>query len=217
MKLRTELLLYTMLLAALNVALAFGCIGLFVRMGPAIARIMQANVLSMDAAERIVFEFAANGASFAPEPRLRVAAEMEKIGTNITEKGEAEVFGLIRASMELAMEGDPQARAAALGQLRRLIAINREAMTAVDLEARRLGSAGAWAAVFVGSISFALGLLIVAQLRRRLLRPVLEIHDVLAAAHNGDRFRRCKLLDAPIEIRKAAESVNRLLDERPVY
>lgn len=113
--------------------------------------------------------------------------------------------------------GDPQARAAALGHLRSLIAINREVMTAVDLEARRLGSAGAWAAVFVGSIPFALGLLIVAQLRKRLLRPVLEIHDVLAAVHNGDRFRRCKLLDAPIEIRKAAESVNRLLDERPVH
>jgi methyl-accepting chemotaxis protein len=203
-----------MLLAALNVALAFGCIGLFARMGPVIARILQANVVSMDAAERIAFEFASNAGSFTEESRRRVVADLEVIGANITEKGEAEIFGQLRASTKTALDGDLQARAFALGQLRSLIAVNREAMTAVDLEARRLGAAGAWAAVFVGAVSFALSLLIIVQLRRRLLGPLLELHDVLVAAQNGDRFRRCKILEAPVEVQKAAQVVNRLLDER---
>ncbi|MBA3974969.1 MAG: hypothetical protein C0504_12230 [Candidatus Solibacter sp.] len=214
MRLRTELLLYTMLLASLNVALAFGCIGLFVRMGPVIARILQANVVSMDAAERITFEFATNAVTFTDESRRRVASELEVIGANITEKGEAEIFRQLRTSTKSALDGDPQARAAAISQLRSLIAVNREAMTAVDLEARRLGSAGAWAAVFVGAVSFALSLLIIVQLRRRLLRPLLELHDVLVAAQNGDRFRRCRMMEAPVEVKKATHAVNRLLDER---
>jgi hypothetical protein len=37
---------------------------------------------------------------------------------------------------------------------------------------------------------------------------------VLAAARAGDRYRRCRSAGAPIELKQAAEAVNRLLDER---
>jgi methyl-accepting chemotaxis protein len=113
-----------------------------------------------------------------------------------------------------AAQGDAEARAAVIEDVRRLIAINREAMTAVDEEARRLGAGGAWAAVFVGALSFGLSLVVIVLLRRRLLEPLLELHAVLSAARGGDRFRRCRAFDAAIEVKQAAQSVNALLDER---
>jgi methyl-accepting chemotaxis protein len=214
MKLRTELLVYTALLAGLNLLLAFGAIGLFVRMGPAIERILRENVASIDAAEEILIEFAAASGGMTPEGRKRVEAALGTIRTNVTEAGESPVIARIEQRFDGAAQGDAEARAAVIEDVRRLIAINREAMTAVDEEARRLGAGGAWAAVFVGALSFGLSLVVIVLLRRRLLEPLLELHAVLSAARGGDRFRRCRAFDAAIEVKQAAQSVNALLDER---
>jgi methyl-accepting chemotaxis protein len=214
MKLRTELLVYTALLAGLNLLLAFGAIGLFVRMGPAIERILRENVASIDAAEEILIEFATASGGMTPEGRGRVETALKTIRTNVTEADESPVITRIEQRLDGAARGDAEARTAVIEDLRRLIAINRKAMTAVDEEARRLGAGGAWAAVFVGALSFGLSLLVIVLLRRRLLEPLLELHAVLAAARGGDRFRRCRAFDAAIEVKQAAQSVNTLLDER---
>lgn len=214
MKLRTELLVYTALLAGLNLLLAFGAIGLFVRMGPAIERILRENVASIDAAEEILIEFATASGGMTPEGRGRVETALKTIRTNVTEADESPVIARIEQRLDGAARGDAEARTAVIEDLRRLIAINRKAMTAVDEEARRLGAGGAWAAVFVGALSFGLSLLVIVLLRRRLLEPLLELHAVLAAARGGDRFRRCRAFDAAIEVKQAAQSVNTLLDER---
>lgn len=214
MKLRTEVLVYTALLAGLNLLLAFGAIGLFVRMGPAIERILRENVASIDAAEEILIEFATASGGMTPEGRGRVETALKTIRTNVTEADESPVIARIEQRLDGAARGDAEARTAVIEDLRRLIAINRKAMTAVDEEARRLGAGGAWAAVFVGALSFGLSLLVIVLLRRRLLEPLLELHAVLAAARGGDRFRRCRAFDAAIEVKQAAQSVNTLLDER---
>ena len=214
MKLRTELLVYTALLAGLNLVLAFGAIGLFVRMGPAIDRILRENVASIDAAESILIEFAAASGGIAPEGRGRVDAALESIRTNVTEAEESPVIARIEQRLNGAAQGDAEARSAVIEDLRMLIAINRKAMTAVDQEARRLGAGGAWGAVFVGTLSFGLSLLVIVLLRRRLLEPLLELHAVLSAARAGDRFRRCRAFDAANEVKQVAQSVNTLLDER---
>jgi methyl-accepting chemotaxis protein len=214
MKLRTELLVYALLLAGLNLVLAFGAIGLFVRMGPAIDRILRENVASIDAAEKILIEFAAASGGIAPEGRGRVDAALATIRTNVTEAEESAVIERIDMRLDGAAQGDAEVRGALIEDLRLLIAINRKAMTAVDQEARRLGAGGAWGAVFVGALSFGLSLLVIVLLRRRLLEPLLELHAVLSAARGGDRFRRCRAFDAAIEVKQAAQSVNTLLDER---
>lgn len=213
MRLRTELLLYTALLAALNLMLAFGAIGLFARMGPAIERILEENVVSIVAAEEILAELAGAPGELAPEAAGRIAAAVDRAEANVTEPQEVPVIKAMRRELQAA-QSDPAARAGLVAQTRALIVINRAAMAGVDREARRLGVAGAWAAVFVGSLTFALSLLIAVQLRRRLLAPLLELHDVLAAARQGDRFRRCRAQEAPLELRQAAQAVNVLLDER---
>ncbi|MCL4795979.1 MAG: hypothetical protein KJZ84_15570 [Bryobacteraceae bacterium] len=214
MRLRTELLFYTLLLASLNLLLAFGAIGLFARMGPAIERILEENVLSIDAAEEILAEFAAAPAELPPEAQKRVSEALERARANITEAEEIPLLNQIQTHLPAAGAGDSAARAAVLDGLRRLIAANRQAMTKVDFEARRLGTAGAWAAVFIGGSTFGLSLVVIVLLRRRILEPVLEIHSVLNAARRGDRFRRCRSVAAAVEVRQATEALNALLDER---
>ncbi len=214
MKLRTELLFYAFLLAGLNLVLAFGAIGLFVRMGPAIEQILRENVASIDAAELILIEFAAAPGGLEPEGRERVVAALETIRTNVTEAEESPVIVRIEEQLNGAAQGDAEARTALIHDVGMLIAINRKSMTAVDEEARRLGAGGAWGAVFVGALSFGLSLLVIVLLRRRLLEPLLELHAVLSAARGGDRFRRCRAFDAAIEVKQVAQSVNTLLDER---
>lgn len=214
MKLRTELLLYTAMLALLNVMLAFGAIGLFMRMGPAIERILDENVASITAAEEVLAEFAVAPAELDATARARVHAAIERAAANVTEAEETAVIDAMRSQFDAAASGAGEARAELIRQTRALIGINRHAMTAVDNEARRLGAAGAWAAVFIGSLTFALSLLIVAQLRLRLVDPLLELHAVLTAARLGDRFRRCRAHVAPVELKQAAQALNTLLDER---
>ena len=214
MKLRTELVLYTLLLASLNLLLSFGVIGLFARMGPAIEQILRENVASIDAAQSILAELAQAPGALSEDARGRTSAALQTIRANITEAEETPIINRLAFTLPNAALGDPAARLLTVEALRELIRINRDAMVAVDLRARRLGSAGAWAAVFIGTLSFALSLLILSLLRRRLVEPLLELHAVLSAARAGDRFRRCRPFDAPLELKQAAHSVNLLLDER---
>jgi len=214
MKLRTELLFYTIGLAALNLLLAFGVIGLFTRMGPAIERILNENVVSIEAAEQMLAAFAAHPGELPAEARTRVNKALEAARANVTEAEERPVLDRLERNIGAALDGEAEARQVVLADLGALIDINREAMTVVDLEARRLGSAGAWAAVFIGALSFGFSLLVVSLLRRRLLEPLLEIHETLRAAQQGDRFRRCRGFDAAVELKQAGQALNVLLDER---
>lgn len=214
MKLRTELLFYTIGLAALNLLLAFGVIGLFTRMGPAIERILNENMASIEAAEQMLAVFAAHPGELPAEARTRVNKALEAARANVTEAEERPVLDRLERNIGAALDGEAEARQVVLADLGALIDINREAMTVVDLEARRLGSAGAWAAVFIGALSFGFSLLVVSLLRRRLLEPLLEIHETLRAAQRGDRFRRCRGFDAAVELKQAGQALNVLLDER---
>jgi nitrate/nitrite-specific signal transduction histidine kinase len=99
--------------------------------------------------------------------------------------------------------------------LERLVEVNRNAMAAVDERAKRLGSAGAWSAVFIGALTFLLSLIVLARLERRFVQPLLELHEVLNATRQGHLLRRCRSnVDAPREVLNLTQTINRLLDER---
>lgn len=212
---RRELLLTIGALVLINLVLAFGAIGLFVRMGPAIERILQENVYSIVAAEEMLAELAQAGSEpLSPEARARVQHALGNAKRNVTEEEERPVVAAIERAMPSAMEGEPEGRRLAVGSVRQLIQINRDAMRNVDREARRLGAAGAWAAVFVGFLSFLLSVFVIVRLQKRFVRPLVELHQVLEGAREGDRLRRCRLTDAPTEVIQVTQAVNRLLDER---
>jgi uncharacterized membrane protein len=215
MELRRELLLTIGALVLLNLFLAFGAIGLFVRMGPAIERILQENVYSIVAAEGMLAELAeAGGEPLTPEAQARVRRALDNTKQNVTEEEERPILATLDRALPSAMEGEPEGRRQAVGAVRQLIQINRDAMRKVDEEAQRLGSAGAWTAVFVGFLSFLLSVFVVVRLQKRFVRPLVDLHQVLEGAREGNRLRRCRLPDAPREVIQVTQAVNRLLDER---
>lgn len=215
MELQRELLFTVGALVLLNILLAFGAIGLFVRMGPAIERILQENVYSIGAAEQILVELAESGdTAVSAERRRRIEDALQRAKNNITEAEEAPVLHAIEQRLRAVIAGERDAKVEAVREIWRLITINRNVVEKVGAEAQRLGVAGAWAAVFVGFLSFAVSLLVLNRLRRRFVVPLLELHEVFEAVHRGERYRRGRMRDAPGEVMQVIQSVNMLLDER---
>jgi len=215
MELRRELVFGIGALILLNLALAFGSVGLLARMGPAIARILDENVTSIMAAEEVLAAVATSaGDPVSATDRQSVAEALDRAQRNVTEEEERPVLLRLTGELDAALEGNRDVRPAVVEDLRELIRINRAAMSRVDAEARRLGTAGAWAVALLGFLSFLLSLLGVSLLNRRILRPLEDLHAVLEAMRRGDLLRRCHPGEAPIEVRQVARGVNRLLDER---
>lgn len=217
MNLRRELLFAVGVLVVLNLAFAFGAIGLFMRMGPAIERILQENVYTIVAAEEMLSELAmANEPGPLSDVRKETISQaLAKAEQNVTEGEERPVLDALRKTWVEVAKGDGDARAVFVAHLQSLILINRDAMVRVDDSAKRLGKAGAWSAVFIGFSTFLLSLFVLARLQRRFVRPLLELHEVLREAEEGKRLRRCQsVVDAPREVLHVTQAINRLLDER---
>jgi len=215
MGLRRELLIAVGTLALLNLLLAFGAMGLFLRMSPAIGRILEENDFSIEATEDALAVLASTGGGEVPgEGRDRIRAALARARSNLTEPEEVDVLASMDRRLDAALEGDAEARADFVRGCESLLDINRSAMERVAREAQRLGRAGAWAAAFIGILASALCLLLARRLRIRVVAPVREIHEALKVHGEGEAFRRCLVLDAPTEIRRVAGAVNRLLDAR---
>lgn len=215
MELRRELVLSFIALMVLNLILAFGTIALLARMGPAIEHILEANDFSIGAAENMLTEFAhAGDQPLSAAAQSQVQGALEAAQKNVTEPEELPILEELRRRIPAASQGAGSERQQAITTARELIAVNRRAMHRVDEEAQRLGIAGAWSAVFLGFLSFLLSLLMLFRLQRRLVNPVLDLHQVLLDHRAGERMRRCQPPDAPREVIQVIESVHRLLDER---
>lgn len=215
MELGRELLLGVALLVAFNLLLAFGSIGLLVRMGPAIDQILKENVYSVVAIEELLIEFVdAEDYPLSEVSRERIRAALSRAGANVTEAEERPVLRLLERNLDAAMTGDLRARRQVADAIRDLSEINRRAMHDADDKAQRLGTAGAWAAVFIGVASLIMSILIIVRMQRRFVSPLIELHAVLEGVQEGNALRRCGPIDAPREIVQVAASVNRLLDER---
>ena len=184
MQLRRNLHLGVALLAAMNLMLAFSAIALFMRMGPAIERILEDNVQSLSAAETMLAIVADPGA--ARDPHRLFAASLLVAQGNVTEDAEKPQLAVIDAHWADALTGRDPARRDVLSALTELADINREAMFAADRRAQALGMAGAWVAVFLGLLSFGTALFVVTRLRDRVLDPLDEVRKTLVAARTGD-------------------------------
>jgi nitrogen fixation/metabolism regulation signal transduction histidine kinase len=193
---------------------AFGAIGLLSRMTPAIAEILDENEYTIEAAYQMLLVLARR--AFDPDgPALRQEFHeaLERAKSNITEPGEPEVLAQLEGLSAAALQGDPEAYRATVDGIRRLVEINRQAMKQAESEARRLGKAGAWAAVILALAAIAASILVSRRLAGRLLDPVGELYEVTEAARRGDRFRRCRRLGSTPEMGRLLESVNLLLDQ----
>lgn len=215
MNVRRELVFGIGALMALNLLLAFGAIGLFGRMGPVIARILQENVYSIAAAEDVLAIIGRLGGQVPTDAERRLLeAAVQRAERNITDERERPILTAIRADIVSLTARRPDAVEALVTDVMSLIEVNRHAMEAVDRHAQRLGQGGAWAAVFIGALSFALSLVVLARLRKRVLVPLVELYDTLDEAKRGNPFRRCRPCEAPLELERVLALTNGLLDER---
>ncbi|HSR52320.1 MAG TPA: hypothetical protein VLV83_15950 [Acidobacteriota bacterium] len=212
MELRRDFILTVGVLLAFNILLSLGAIGLFSRMGPAIERILQENVYSIEACEEMLSVLASHQGAVPQPDRNGFRQALRRARQNITESEETPILDAIESRAAAALGGNPQSTRLLVADVRRLIRINRQAMESVDQEARRLGTAGAWSAVFIALLSFAGSMALVRRLSRRVLTPLLELHNTLESVRQGDPYRRCHFSDVPSELRTALKDVNRLLD-----
>ena len=198
----------------LNLLLAWGAIAVFVRMSPAIANILERNERSLEACEQMLWCLAKlrTAPDEAETLRTEFAQALLRAEGNITEDGEATALESIAAVEEQAFNGDDTSQLAAITAIRELSSINRNAMRSGDKRARQLGNAGAWGVVFMAIGSFAAGLLFLRAIRMQVVTPLLEIHDVLVARRNHDRFRRCTNTANSADVQAIYDTLNELLD-----
>jgi methyl-accepting chemotaxis protein len=200
-------------LAALVVLLAFGAVGLLARMGPAIDHILLDNVASIVAAQDMVALLAeAQGRPLSEPKLLEFSRAFDAALNNVTEPGETALLDVVQQKLSGATSGNREDVKRTVQALHALMDLNRSAMVRADAEAQRLGVAGRWSAVVVALAALAFAMFALRRLQRRFVAPMDELHDVLLACRKGDAHRRCRLREAPEEMRRTFDEVNRLLD-----
>lgn len=215
MQIRQQFRFSLTILVLFQLITAFGAIGLLSRMTPAIADILDENEFTIEEAHRMLLVLARR--AYEPDrPQLEQEFQqaLSRAYENVTEPGEPEALDKLKQYGSAAIAGDTAALRETVDGIRRVVTINREAMLRADHEARRLGTAGAWAAVFLALAALAATVLVGRRLAGRVIDPVTEIYEVTEAARSGDLYRRCRRMDAAPEIARLMESVNMLLDDR---
>ncbi|MDD3588637.1 MAG: hypothetical protein PHQ75_15750 [Thermoguttaceae bacterium] len=203
-------------LVGLNLLMAFVSIWVFVRMAPAVEKIINRNTKSIDAGQAMLSCLAEPaGNSDAHKQRLRSFEEaLHSAGDNVTEEFEGDAVHDIAQSYSAALAGNQEELRKTIDAITKLNQINRDAVQQADRNASRLGIGGAWVVVFMASFVFFAGLMYIRFLTRSLVEPLEELHSVLQTRGKGDPFRRCCGANLPDEITDVYRFVNELLDHR---
>jgi hypothetical protein len=208
MRLATEVRWGVGALLALQLVTAAAAVGLLSRVAPATERVLRENDVSLQAAERALALLADPG----PDARSGYRSALGVARGNITEEAERPVIQRLEELEAAAFL--PTGRSEAVAAWGQLTEINRAAMRASNADAQAIGYSGAWGAVLLGGLGFALGLFLTFRLIRRIAVPITELDDTVSAARRGDPHRRCAALDGPDEVKRLAVHVNGLLDDR---
>jgi hypothetical protein len=202
------------LLIGLNLLMAFGAIGVFVRMSPAISVIIDQNGKSLEACEDMLTGLALISADTEENKVLEKAFvdALTRAQNNITETEEPDVLKLIALNYSGAFAGQIDARRHTVTAISRLGKINRDAMVKADLRARQFGHAGAWGIVFMAAAVFFAGMVFKRSLSNHVIAPLEEIYAVISAQRRGDTMRRCTGSDLPRDIRIVFGALDEFLD-----
>jgi nitrate/nitrite-specific signal transduction histidine kinase len=215
MESRRELFVGIGSMVGMNVLVAFGAVALLTRMTPAIAHILEDNVESMRAADQVLAVLAVETDSHpSDQAQQRVQSAISRLRENVTEQSEITTVASIERRWRSVLDAQPGARAALVTEVLELVATNRRAMQQADAEAKRLGTAGAWATASLGIVALFMSVVILRRLSRRVLNPLAELFQTLKSAEGGDPFRRCTPVDCTSELQQVMHAVNALLDTR---
>ena len=214
MKLLNSVRIGIWLLIFLNLFMGFGAIWFFLRMAPAIDNIIKKNTNTLVLCEKMltcVAQMSDNSLDIGKSKEDFVVA-LKQAERNITEEGEPRAIAEITSNYSSAFAGDSRALSRTLNAIITLSAINKKAMEKEDHKARKLGSAGAWGVVFMATAVFIVTILLFRGIRRNLIYPIEEIHDVIVANLKGDSLRRCFGAGVSRDVKVLYAEINEVLD-----
>ena len=200
------------LLVGIQLLTSLGAIILLERMNPAIERIFLQNAEHLEALEQMALALAGPPGDPASRERFFRALARAKLDPATDEA--RPLLAELDGAASSALAGDTRARHTTQEVLRKLGAENRRAMDRADTNARRIGTAGAWAAAFLGLGGLLASALTVRRLERRVLGPIEEITRVVAAHRAGEQHRRCTTTAAQGELGLVVLTLNELFDLR---
>ncbi len=214
MRLAQAVRLGAWLLIGINLLMAVGTIGIFTRMAPAIDVIIEHNDRSLKACEEMLAALAISGTgtSLSAENAHLFRSAFERAKSNVTEPEEPQILEKIESRLEPLLSGEMASREVVVADVLELGRINREAMAAADRRAQLLGKTGAWGVVFMALSAFLAGVIFIRSLNRRVVLPLQEIHDVIAAQRNGETMRRCAGADLSQDVAVVFTGINELID-----
>ncbi len=202
-------------LVGLNLLMAVGTIGIFTRMAPAIATIIERNDRSLKACEDMLALMAVTGigSPFSLDQTRLFQTAFERAKANVTEPQEPEILKRMEPLLPLVFQGDAAVRTQVVEAAVQLGKINRDAMTIADQRAQQLGRTGAWGVVFMALSAFLAGVIFIRSITRRVVTPLEEIHAVILAHRNGDTMRRCTGADLSQDVTTVFTGINEILDQ----
>lgn len=196
----------------INLVTAGAAIGLLGRMRPAIERIIERNIYSLEAVENMLLVLGNDGGSEQVR-RAEFKEALSRAERNVTGDREGPLVARIQDRSGAALSGEPSARREVLGALRELAQVNREESQEADQSAKRLGAAGAWAVSFLALLALGTGLVGLRRFDRRVLGPVDELTTVISDHAGGKVLRRCAGdAAAAAELHDSMTRLNELLD-----
>ncbi len=200
----------------LNLLMAFGSIWGFMRMSPVIDILIHKNTRTLVYCQNMLVSIAKLGTDKEENQELLedFTRALERAQRNITENEEPTAIDAINKSYKAAFAGDHKASRETVKAIVKLSTINRQAMYAEDVRAKKLGSAGAWGVVFMASAVFLVAILLIRVVRRNLLVPLEEVYAVLMANMHGDKLRRCSGTGDSSEVKLLYDTVNAVLDSK---
>lgn len=201
----------TWFLIVMNLIMAFGAIWIFMRMAPAIEVIIAQNEVSLESCEDMLAALLKNNAAEGSSLEIFRGA-LTKARNNITEEEEPAIIERIERYHTAAIEGDELSLNLTISAITDLGDTNRKAMRRADAKAKQFGYAGAWGVVFMATVSFMIGMILLRSLDKNLSEPIQEIDAVITAVREGDPMRRCTMKNPSSSIRKIFANVNELLD-----
>lgn len=215
MRLTKIVLMGVLLLIGLNLLMAMGSIWIFIRMAPAIEVIIERNELSLEACEEMLASIAmVDDDNTQNDIQYAIfKAAYNRALNNITENEEPAALNSIVMYSDKAFQGNISARQKTINAIMNLGEINRQAMIEADAKARKLGYAGAWGIVFMAIIVFFAGNLFYRSLKKNVLHPLEEIHNVISDFNIGNIMRRCTGVGLPADVMSVFNGINELLDK----
>ena len=186
--------------------IAFAGIRGFQRLAPAINTINVKNTQSLYFSEKMITNILAH-------KNIEVFEDyLNKSKQNITEPNEKELIHKIEKSYKAAFEGNKLAEEETIDYIVALTNVNRAAMQEAGIKAKRLENVGICIIIFPTIFAWIIGLALLNSIDKKFIKPVLELHDVVASYRAGNKMRRCPKVSQSEEFQEIYNDINAILD-----